>query len=100
MDLNNGTTAPPEDGGAGAAAPHEDGGAGAMTVNELATAATVVRFTFSRARKILGIRILPRAPTLQTYLFWPIGESVVTFKLLLSSPTRKAYYYSGEKSNS
>ena len=29
--------------------------------------------TFSRARKILGIRILPRAPTLQTYLFWPIG---------------------------
>ena len=31
------------------------------------------RHTFSRARKILGIRILPRAPTLQTYLFWPIG---------------------------
>ena len=31
------------------------------------------RATFSRARKILGIRILPRAPTLQTYLFWPIG---------------------------
>ena len=31
------------------------------------------RDTFSRARKILGIRILPRAPTLQTYLFWPIG---------------------------
>ena len=31
--------------------------------------------TFSRARKILGIRILPRAPTLQTYLFWPIGVS-------------------------
>ena len=31
------------------------------------------RVTFSRARKILGIRILPRAPTLQTYLFWPIG---------------------------
>ena len=30
------------------------------------------RATFSRARKILGIRILPRAPTLQTYLFWPI----------------------------
>ena len=31
------------------------------------------RATFSRARKILGMRILPRAPTLQTYLFWPIG---------------------------
>ena len=35
--------------------------------------AAMQRVTFSRARKILGIRILPRAPTLQTYLFWPIG---------------------------
>ena len=35
--------------------------------------AAMQRETFSRARKILGIRILPRAPTLQTYLFWPIG---------------------------
>ena len=35
--------------------------------------AAMQRDTFSRARKILGIRILPRAPTLQTYLFWPIG---------------------------
>ena len=35
--------------------------------------AAMQRATFSRARKILGIRILPRAPTLQTYLFWPIG---------------------------
>ena len=37
MDLNNGTAAPPEDGGVGAAAPQEDGGAGALTVNELAS---------------------------------------------------------------
>ena len=36
--------------------------------------------TFSRARKILGIRILPRAPTLQTYLFWPIGVNHATAK--------------------
>ena len=35
--------------------------------------AAMQRETFSRARNILGIRILPRAPTLQTYLFWPIG---------------------------
>ena len=35
--------------------------------------AAMQRDTFSRVRKILGIRILPRAPTLQTYLFWPIG---------------------------
>ena len=35
--------------------------------------AAMQRAIFSRARKIFGIRILPRAPTLQTYLFWPIG---------------------------
>ena len=31
------------------------------------------RHTFSRAQKKIWIRILHRAPTLQTYLFWPIG---------------------------
>ena len=42
--------------------------------------AAMQRETFSRARKILGIRILPRAPTLQTYLFWPIGVNHATAK--------------------
>ena len=42
--------------------------------------AAMQRDTFSRARKILGIRILPRAPTLQTYLFWPIGVNHATAK--------------------
>ena len=46
------------------------------------------RETFSRARKILGIRILPRAPTLQTYLFWPIG---------LNQPRELAQYSSDSR---
>ena len=72
MDLNNGTAAPPEDGGAGAAAPPEDGGAGALTVNELAS--TVV--TLSELSSINCAGALDVAPPMLHLVHQRLGHGL------------------------